>query len=67
MPTIIRALLLALFLCFDVAFSFRLHRRHTYLLEDSNGVVIAGSREGSAHPEPKQSQFDELEKQLYEG
>ncbi len=75
MPTFIRALLLTLLLCFDVAFSFHLHSRHTYLLKGTHEVAIAWSRGGSAHPEflltlqiePRQSQFDKLERQLYEG
>jgi len=74
MPAFNRALLLAL-LSFDVAFSFRLHSRHTYLLKDSHEVPTAWSRVGSAHPEflitlqtgLKQSRFDELKKQLYKG
>ncbi len=63
MPTFIRALLIALLLCFAVALS----SRHAYFLKDSHEVAIAWSREGSAHQEllltlqiePKQSQLDE--------
>jgi len=69
----IRALTLAL-LSFDVAFSFHLHNRHTYLLKESHEIPMAWSRVGPAHPGIsiilqiglKQSRFDELEKQLYE-
>lgn len=62
-------------LFFDVAFCFRRHSRHTYLLKDSHVVPMAWSRVGPAHPGIlvvlqiglKQSRFDELEEKLFEG
>ncbi len=74
MLAFIHGLLLAL-LFFDIVFSSHLHSRHTNLLKDSHEVPMVSSRVGSAHLDflvtlrigLKQSQFDELEEQLYEG
>lgn len=67
------SLLLAVFS--ETAFSSPLHSRHSYAVKDSHNVPRTWSRVGpapSAHRITlqiglKQSQFDELERQLYQG
>ena len=70
-----RALLFALLFSADVALSSPLHSRYVYTIKDSHNVPKAWSRVGPAPSEHwislqiglKQSQFDELERQLYQG
>lgn len=70
-----QALALAFLFCVVATRASPLQTRYTYALKDLHKVPISWSQKGSANPAQlitlqiglKQSRFDELERQLYEG